>query len=157
MKTLRLPVLLGFVMLMITFSISFFSYRLFVYTVQHPFAPAVVGLSLKVLIYLSLANFGISFYRLLTYYQQRGFFDATSVRLVRWIGYSALLIAITNPIVLSMEAGSKIDMAGAFIAGAIQKFVFESPLMLLIGLLTYLLADFMQKAIIVKHDNESFI
>lgn len=158
MKTLRLSVLLGIVMLMIAFSLLLFGYRLFVYTVQHPFVPAMVGLSLKVIVYLALASFGVFLYRLLTNYQQRGFFDGTSVRLIRWIGYAALLIALINPIVLSMEADNGFGTsAGAFIAGTIQKFVFESPLLLLVGLLTYLLADFMQKAITVKRDNESFI
>lgn len=157
MKTLRLSLLLSLVMLMIAFSLLFFGYRLCIYTVRHPFVPAVIGLSLKVIIYLALASFGIFLYRLLTNYQRTGFFDGTSVRLIRWIGYAALLIAITNPIVLSMEAGNEFGTAGSFVAGAIQKLVFESPLLLLVGLLTYLLADFMQKAITVKRDNESFI
>ena len=157
MKTLRLSILLGVIMLMIALSLLIYGYRLYVYTVQRPFVPAMVGLSLKVLINVALAGFGICLYRLLVNYRNKGFFDGTSVRFIRWIGYLSLFIAVLNSVVLAMESSTIGGSVGSFVAGTVSRFVLESPLMLLVGLLTYLLADFMQKAIAVKRDNESFI
>ena len=157
MKLLRFTLPLGIIMLMIAFGLSICVYRGYVYTVKSPFWPATVAFSLKGIMYLAMASFGICLYQLLTNYRRQGFFDSMSVRMVRWIGYAALLIALLNPIVLALESRAEYGSTITFVAGTVLKFVLESPLMLLVGLLTYLLADFMQKTLLVKRDNESFI
>ena len=157
MKTLRLPILLGFVMLMISFGLLFCGYRLYYYAVVHPFAPAIVLGTLKGLMFLALACFGICLYKLWADYRRTGFLTDANIRLVRYMGYCALFVSVVNPIFITFEKRDELGVAGAFLANSLIMFVLESPLMLLVGLLTYLLADFMQKAIAVKRDNESFI
>ena len=118
--------------------------------------------SLKAICYVGIILIGFGIYKLWQEFQSKGFFDAKSVSLVKTIGVITMLIAIPNSIVNTMQdfgypaSDSDFDTNSLF-SGFLTDFLFESPLYLFLGLMVFIFAGFMQKAIAVKNDNDNII
>ena len=118
--------------------------------------------SLKAACYVGVVLIGLGIYRLWREFQTKGFFDAKSVMLVKTIGFITMFIAVPNSSfnVLRdlgyVNSNASIDNA-EFLSAFLRDFLFESPLFLLLGMLFFIYAGFMQKAIALKSENDNII
>ena len=109
--------------------------------------------------YLTLLLISFFLYQLIKTYKKQHFFDAKSVRFVRNISFSVLVLAIldvSNRTLFDFWSNPNTSILGVF-KDFLWKIIFISPTLLFCSILIFILADFMKKAIIVKNENESFI
>lgn len=109
--------------------------------------------------YLILFIVSFVLYRLISAYKKVGFFDKISVSLVRKIGFSMLVLSVlevANRSIVSLVNKTPKTLQEVFIE-FFWRLIFVSPTFLFCSILIFILSDFMNKAIAVKAENESFI
>jgi hypothetical protein len=116
----------------------------------------------KTLCYTGMIFVGYGLYNLWKNYQGKGFFDVKSVKTVRIMGIVTMLISIPNSVynVIRDEilhTSKPNDSIHSLLHHFLLNFSFEAPIFLFLGMLIFLFADFMKKAINIKNDNETII
>lgn len=102
---------------------------------------------------------GINLFRLIKTYDKNRYFDEKSLRLVQIIAVALILLA---PLQSFNQTLSDYVLHPRYTPKEIliqftSYFLFKSPSFLFSGVLIFLFADFMKRAISLKHDNESII
>jgi len=111
---------------------------------------------------------GFLFFRLQKAYAKNGYLTDTTVRAIQQIGYLGLGVAIISSledaftVLRSLEGhfsgSTPTDLSiFAFVRAFFAHLLVREPLPILFGLFVLLIADFAQKALAVKSENESFI
>ena len=113
---------------------------------------------------LGVLFIGFCLYRLWKKYQKQSFFDEESVKTVRTMGIILMLISIPNTtfnvlrdVILPSEAAGHLPAHHVILHRFFLDFLFQSPVFLFLGMLIFLFADFMKKAINIKNDKETII
>lgn len=109
--------------------------------------------------YLTLFVISFFLYKLINIYNKMHFFDKKSVILLRKIAFLVLILAILD--ILNRELFDILHNTHLSGNNILKNFfwrtLFVSPTFIFCSILIFILADFMEKAIIVKAENESFI
>ncbi len=115
--------------------------------------------AISLVTYLVLFVISFMLYRLINLYTKNGFFNKVSVVIVRRIGFSVFVLSMLE--IANRSIASLIDKAPKTLNEVFLEFfwhlIFISPSFLFCTILIFILADFMNKAITIKKENESFI
>ncbi|TAG40979.1 MAG: DUF2975 domain-containing protein [Cytophagia bacterium] len=147
-------------LLWVSFGLMLTGFRSYDYLTRIYIPSVSVMYLLKFLSFVTSLCIGGLLYALFQRYHKSRFFDSKDAQFVRFIGYLSLITAVFNSSANSLRDRSpkeQLPTMGEFMKGFMSDFMFESPLFLLFALLTFLLAAFMQKALNLKSENESFI
>jgi hypothetical protein len=117
----------------------------------------------KTICFMGVLLIGYVVFRLRHLYNQTGYFDEHSCAQVRRIGLLLFGIAVFSSLfnvlrddVIQPQLGELPPM-GELGRRIVWDFLFESPVLLFVSLLTFVFAQFMQQAIGIRRDNESII
>ncbi len=109
---------------------------------------------------------GLGLLRLIRNYQKQGFFDLASVKIVRMMGWFTIALAIPTSVfnvlqnvidVRNNQISDKLTPVSEWIGDFLVSLWTDSQVYILLGILLLLFANFIQKAIAIKTDNEAFI
>lgn len=113
----------------------------------------------NLLILTDFVIIGFYLFRLINNYNQKRYFDESSLQLIKRI---AILLILLAPLQVFAQTLSDYVLHPNYTPKEIliqftSYFLFRSPSFLFSGLLIFLFADFMKKAILVKQENDSII
>ena len=148
------------ILLWVSFGLVLTGFRAYDYVTRLYYPNVSLMYLLKFLSFGCLAFIGGILFILLKNYQKSGLFDQKSVYYVRLIVFVCIAVAVFNSLAESFKNftdGNTFPQASPLMSQFFTDFVFESPLSLFLALLTFILSSFIQKAIAVKSENESFI
>lgn len=148
------------ILLWVSLGLVFTGFRAYDYVTRLYYPNVSLMYLLKFLSFCCLTFIGGILFILLRNYQKSGLFEQKSVYYVRLIGFASIVVAVFNSLAESCKNftdGNTLPQASPLMSEFFIDFIFESPLSLFLALLTFILASFVQKAIAVKSENESFI
>jgi hypothetical protein len=118
---------------------------------------------LKAPAFAGMLVIGFCVFRLMQAFEKLGYLTTDSINLLRVTGGSLLVIALANSAcdawqntVILPKLATLPDF-GTLLSAFMFDFFVESPAVLLLSLLVFLLAAFVDQALVVKSENEAFI
>ncbi len=122
-----------------------------------------VWFMLKAIVFAATLAIGVCVFRLIQAFGKLGYLTANSMGLLRAIGGCLLVIALANSAFsiwrddVIMPKLTTLPAPGNLLSDFAFDFFVESPAVLLLGMVVFLLAAFVERALVVKSENEAFI
>ncbi len=117
----------------------------------------------KSIAFAGVLVFGFCLFRLMQAFGKIGYFVPNSVFLLRTMSASLLLVSVANFVCsvwqtdMILPQSSTLPEMSVIVARLTYEFVFESSAVILPSVLVFLLAAFVERALVVKSENEAFI
>ena len=118
---------------------------------------------LKAVAFAGMLVIGLCVFRLMQSFGKLGYLIPDSITLLRSIGASLVVIALANSAftiwqdLVIMPKLTTVPAFGNLLSTFAFDFFIESPAVLLLSMLVFLLAAFVERALVVKSENEAFI
>lgn len=117
----------------------------------------------KSIAFAGVLVFGFCLFRLMQAFGRTGYFMPNSVFLLRTMSASLLLVSVANFVCsvwqtdMILPQRAALPEMGVIIARLTYEFVFEASAVILPSVLVFLLSAFVERALVVKSENEAFI
>ena len=117
----------------------------------------------KSIAFAGVLVFGFCLFRLMQAFGKTGYFVLSSVLLLRTMSASLLLTSVANFICsvwqtdMLLPGSAALPEMSALATRLTYEFVFEASAVILPSVLVFLLAAFVERALVVKSENEAFI
>jgi hypothetical protein len=167
MKTTKISVAILLTVLTSTlFGFVFTTFRSYDYLSRIKMPDVSVWYLSKSLSFGLVFAIGLGLFLLIRNYQRQGFFDKNSMKIVKIMGWVTIALAIPNSVfnvlknVVDVRNNSHLDKltpVSDWIGDFWIDIVSESNLYIILGMLILLFANFIQKAIAIKSENEAFV
>ena len=167
MKTTKISTaILWVVLLLAAHGFIFTTFRSYDYLTRIKMPDVSLWYLSKSLCFVLVLLIGLGLLRLMKNYGRQGFFDQKSVQIVKAMGWITMGLALPNSVfnvlknVIDAQNNKHLDQftpVSSWITDFWIDLVSESHLYVLLGMLLLLFANFIQRAVAVKSENEAFI